>query len=166
MKSRFLHILIISCIVCIVSACCGFVKGGCNETNGIYYIYYNNFDKSELDSVYLLKYKKNTNFSELLDSVKIRVDSNSNNYHQINTNLFISTDSNYILKSTNDYKIFIKDINKTFQISEITIQNKSCKSCPGSIKQTLIGIIRLKQDNIIIEIPNNSGFVNEITITK
>lgn len=163
MTKNKIFILIISGII---SACCGFTRGGCNEFNGIYTINYKDFEKSELDSVYLLKYRKGTNFTELIDSVSINVDSNSYGRYGFYSDLLINTDSNFVLMASNDYRVFIKDINRNILISNITEDEQSCKSCATARKVNNVGIVSLMQDDVNIELPPRSGFLNQITIER
>lgn len=159
----FKYIILLSVFV---SACCGFaINSGCQEYNGIHYINYNGFLNSELDSVYLFKYQKNTNFTILLDSVSIKVDTSKIYNNRISSSL-VSSNANYTIMANNDYKIFIKDIDRTISISEIKEEEQSCKKC-GSVKKIKnVGISSLKQDSIVVTINPKSGFLYEISIAK
>ena len=143
MTKNKIFILIISGII---SACCGFTRGGCNEFNGIYTINYKDF--------------------ELIDSVRINVDSNNYNRYGFYSDLLINTDSNFVLMASNDYRVFIKDINRNILISNITEDEQSCKSCATARKVNNVGIVSLMQDDVNIELPPRSGFLNQITIER
>lgn len=153
------YIIILSLFL---SSCC-YERFGCQEFNGIYTIIYDGFANNELDSVYLLKYQKNTNLTVLLDSTFIKADSNYNYINSFKTTLY-SNDTLLTMLATNDYKIFIKNIDRTITFTEISEAQENCKTCGSSKNEKLTGIKSLKQDDILIS--SSSGFINQISIRK
>lgn len=111
-----MKILACFCLL-IISACC--TRSDCSVPYVQNFEFYN-FNSSDLDSLYLYKYNKNSNF--LIDSVPIILEtstSDSINYGYIET--YIDYDF--------DYKINIYSIPKSYLISDIVRTELKCKAC-------------------------------------
>lgn len=115
--------LIIVSFLFLLSSCCTKEFQICEGLDAVKNISFTNFNQSELDSVYLVSYVSNSNFQTKIDSVRIDsiiASSTANNYQGI-------LRSNMI--SSNDYILYIKDLNKSYQVSNFIITQETCNRC-------------------------------------
>ena len=106
----------IACYICflILFGSCTYP---CGKSDGLK-ISFISFSEQEISSYSVIKYTKGSNFSILIDSIKI--DSTIGRYFRTNDTLnlgsFLSTAR---LSVDYDYKILIPSVNKTYEITEL-----------------------------------------------
>lgn len=118
----YISIIIVSSLF-LFSSCCTKEFQICEGLDAVKRISFTNFNQSELDSVYLVSYTSNSNFQTKIDSVRIDsiiASTTANTYQGI-------LSSNMI--SSNDYILYIKDLNKSYQVSHFKITLETCKRC-------------------------------------
>jgi len=104
-------------IVCIVQGCC--TKKDCNS--GLYEIVVRDFNESEIDTIILLSYQNNGQFTNPIDSHVVEGYSNGDG---------TATLSNYSQLDTNrDYKLLFSGLQKEYKLTDFQIGRKSCNSC-------------------------------------
>lgn len=108
--------LILSALILVIlgylSACC---KGRCADEPGIIAIKFIDFTESQLDTVIIESFQKNSNF-------KTRVDSSARK---------ASPGVNFIpLDAKQDWKISVE--NNAYLIKDITLQTERCTICSGN----------------------------------
>ena len=138
------------------SSCCKQPYQICEGLDEIQKITFENFSRSELDSVFLLRYTQNSNFQNAIDS--IRMDS-------IVSTSDVATFEGIILNgisSTNDYILQIFSINKEYRISDMNLSEETCKRC-GENDFKFIFLKNLKVDN---QLQTNLGSPPKILIQK
>jgi hypothetical protein len=111
-----MKILACFCLL-IISACC--TRSDCSVPYVQNFEFYN-FNSSDLDSLYLYKYNKNSNL--LIDSVPIFLGASTVDSIDYG---FIETYIDYDF----DYKINIASISKSFLITDFVRTELKCKTC-------------------------------------
>ena len=98
------------------------------------------FQYTDVDTFYMVKYKPGTNFTERLDTVRRYIISPAGG----NTQLVSFFE---ILQPDTDWKIVIPALNKEYFISDIEIEKKRCNCDPGSYRT----VKRFRFNNTTIE---------------
>lgn len=123
MKTLSYISIIIASSLFLLSSCCTKEFQICEGLDAVKRISFTNFNQSELDSVYLVSYASNSNFQTMIDSVRIDsiiTSTTLNTYQGI-------LRSNMI--SSNDYILYIKDLNIGYQVSNFNITQETCNRC-------------------------------------
>ncbi len=113
-----------------INSCC--TKKDC--VGDIEQINFYNFDESELDTLFLYSYSKNTNFSLLIDSVEVEGLVTSDHFvaylrHAIDTDL--------------DYRIKLVSTGLVYTITGFEVEKKGCNTCfPYRPKSDLYKIVK------------------------
>ncbi len=110
MKQYFLLLLLFSTII----ASCG------NKCiSALRPLSFINFSNLDTDTIIIRRFIKSNNFLSLIDTIK--VDSTTNHYQRTNDTLLIYTgfDLSNVLPSIYDYEIYLPEIKKTYQITDI-----------------------------------------------
>lgn len=110
-----------------LQSCC--TMKGCLDNRSID-ISLEGFSFNEIDTIILYRFKKNTNFTDLVQTANMRVSldyNNSNTYSASLINNSISIDY--------DYKIEIKHSNQLFFISNFRMKKNKCNLCLFGIRQ-------------------------------
>lgn len=90
------------------------------------YVRVQNMQAVDTDTVYLIKYKVNTGFTEKIDTVK--------RYTNIPVGSTLPSTFFDILDSNNDWKVVIPALNKEYFISNIKTGTASCSCEPGNYR--------------------------------
>ncbi len=156
MKIYGFNVVVISISLFILSSCCTKEFQICEGLDTVKRISFINFDKSELDSVYLVSYALNSNFQTKIDS--IRIDSI---IPTATINSFEGVLKNEI-DGSNDYVLFVKDLNMGYQVSQFTIDYETCRQCgEKSYKYKFISSVKINN-----AIHRNLGIPPQLIIQK
>jgi predicted small secreted protein len=116
------HILICALFLIslyLLNSCC--TKVGCLGVDDIRTIKLYNFNSTDFDTIYLLKYDIGNNFTNKLDSNIYNIyniENRNNEYNELMLNLFINKDF--------EYKLVFKSINQEYKIKNITSEKNKC----------------------------------------
>ena len=118
---KLTNVLTIGLFVIISLASCTFPKGDClnGDANLLYTIYFVNFTQQETDTMYLMCYSANSDFTRLLDSSVIY------GFKFDSTRAFANT---RLIYTNLNYKINIKNTGQIFKLSDFTIRRAICTS--------------------------------------
>ncbi len=118
------HILICALFLIslyLLNSCC--TKVGCLGVDDIRTIKLYNFNSTDFDTIYLLKYNIGNNFTSKIDSsfyYYTDIENKNNQQYELILNDYIQKDF--------EYKLVFKDINQEYKIKNITSKKKKC-SC-------------------------------------
>ena len=117
MKNLTLTVLIVGFLL-VVNSCC--TKKYCMGTDDLNEIKFYNFSQAELDTIIILSYPKNANFTASLDSF-ITQATNTGDYFSANTNDNLNTHL--------DYKIKLTSTGEVFTLTNFEVEKVGCNSC-------------------------------------
>jgi hypothetical protein len=117
MKSVTFTVLI-SGLLLVVNSCC--TKKYCVGADDIYEIKFYNFSQADLDTIIILSYTKNSNFTTSIDSFTTQA-SNTGDYFSANTNDNLNTNL--------DYKIKLYSTGEVFTLTNFEIEKDGCNGC-------------------------------------
>jgi hypothetical protein len=108
-------------LVFITTACC--TKKDCSGFDYSNELHFKGFSAAELDTVYIERYAKNTNFANKIDSSV-----------ETSTPILLNTNEYYIglrnsYNKAYDYKIKIAGLANSYTITDFVISEKSCNNC-------------------------------------
>jgi hypothetical protein len=98
-----------------ISSCC--TKVHCSF---LFQINFYNFTQPDLDTIIVVKYVKNSNFTAAKDSITARANPNGNCF---------SLNAGTIMDFYHDYKIKIPGTGQDFTITEVVTEKKGCNKC-------------------------------------
>ena len=104
-----------------LNSCC--TKKGCHNTDEIYDINFYNFSEADLDSITIVGYSKDSNFTTKIDSLFTYASVNGSNSNRFT--VFIDDKINANL----DYKIKLLSIGQVFTLTDFEIKREGCNSC-------------------------------------
>lgn len=117
MKNITLTVLIAGLLLGLNSCC---TKKYCIGADDIYEIEFYNFSQADLDTITIINYVKNTNFSTSIDSSTTQANS-TGDYFTAYTNNKINIDL--------DYKIKLFSTGQVFTLTGFEIEKEGCNSC-------------------------------------
>ena len=118
LKTKGLIILIIVSVV--TGSCC--TNMYCIGADDMNYIQFNNFANSELDTITIQRFSKNSNFAAVLENITV-----------ITSNFSIGSNSQQIqlpvrLTVAYDYKVQLQSTGQNFTISDFATKKESCNT--------------------------------------
>ncbi|HYH15285.1 MAG TPA: hypothetical protein VD794_08695 [Flavisolibacter sp.] len=119
------RLLLASLLVVILYSCC---KGFCEPEQGLH-ISIRNLQAVDTDTVYLIRYKANTGFSERIDTVK-RIE-------PVPAGNTLPSSFMDELHYATDWKVVIPAVNKEYFISNLETKTERC-SCTGDKYRSVI----------------------------
>ncbi|MBS1776250.1 MAG: hypothetical protein JSS64_08210 [Bacteroidetes bacterium] len=117
MKLNILTILTVGLLLGI-NACC--TKKDCVNSDEIHEIEFYNFSQADLDTIALISYAKNSNFTAAIDS-SITQANKTGDYSTVYTKDKINT--------THDYKIKLLSTGQVFTLTGFEIEKRGCNTC-------------------------------------
>ena len=117
MKNIALTVLMVGLLFGINSCC---TKKYCVGADEIYEINFYNFSETDLDTITIISYTKNSNFSTIIDS-SITQASKSGDSFSAYTNNKINTDL--------DYKIKLISTGQVYTLTGFEVEKEGCNSC-------------------------------------
>lgn len=133
-----------------LQSCC--TMKGCLDNRSID-ISLEGFSFNEIDTIILYRFKKNTNFTDLVQTANMHVslDYSNNTYSASLINNGISIDY--------DYKIEIKHSNQLFFISNFRMKKNKCNLCLFGIRQDFYETI----EDFEVNGQKNAGYILNIS---
>ncbi len=124
---QIIHQIILAIVLCLlislgINSCgCPMIK--CIGADDLEDIFLMNFASNETDSVFVVSYKKGSDFRTMLDSFMVpkRDSLNSKRF-----DLFLGGKK---ISTSNDNKIYLTKANKVYKISGFKTSEAECKSC-------------------------------------
>jgi len=101
-----------------LNSCC--TKKGCSGADDIYEINFYNFSQTDLDTITIISYSKNSNFNTTIDS-SVTQATLTGDYFSAYTNNKLNTDI--------DYKIKLFSTGQVFTLTDFEIEKEGCNSC-------------------------------------
>jgi hypothetical protein len=117
--------ILILFVILHLQGCC--TMKGCVDTRGVV-VSLSGFSPNEIDTITLYKFKKNTNFTDLIQVGDMRISSSSQG-------VFFAYPVNDYMSIDYDYKIEIKNMNRLFFISNFKMKRDKCNLCLFGIRQ-------------------------------
>lgn len=117
MKNFILTVLMVGLLLGLNSCC---TKKGCIGADEIYEINFYNFSQNDLDTITIISYSKNTNFTTVIDSCVTQANL-TGDYFSAYTNNRINTDL--------EYKIKLFSTGQVFTLTGFEIEKEGCNSC-------------------------------------
>ena len=101
-----------------INSCC--TKKDCTGADDIYEINFYNFSLEDLDTIILISYSKNTNFTTIIDSSVTKADLKAD---------YFSAYTNHKLNTDFDYKIKLFSTLHVYTLTGFEIEKKGCNTC-------------------------------------
>jgi hypothetical protein len=122
-----------------LNSCC--TEKYCLGADNLDEVFLENFNPSDIDSIFVFAYKKGSDFKTVVDSFMVaQCDSLTN------IRYFMALGGNKI-NTGNDYQIYFTSINKYYKIMGFKTSKSECNSCsPSFIKDTY----RLRSSAVIV----------------
>ena len=117
MKNRILTVMIVV-LLFLINSCC--TQKHCDSADEINQIKFYNFSKSDLDTIKILSYQMNSNFTTIIDSFVTQA-SKTGDY-------FLAYTDDY-LKINNDYKIILPSSGIIITLTNFEIEKDGCNGC-------------------------------------
>jgi len=119
MTRKFAFLFCVSAIAFALASCC--TKKYCPDANDIHHIKFDQFAVSDLDSITITEFEKNTGFSTQLSQVELGVyDQDAGDSTIINLTRPLSWEY--------DYKIYLASTGQTFLITEMKVKSHKCNN--------------------------------------
>jgi hypothetical protein len=117
MKNIIQTVLIVGLLLSINSCC---TKKDCIGADDIYEIKFYNFQQAELDTLEIISYARNSNFTTIIDSLVT---------HAYIEGDYFSAYANSKINTDLDYKIKSVSTGQVYKLTEFEIEKEGCNSC-------------------------------------
>jgi hypothetical protein len=101
-----------------INSCC--TKKGCLGADDIYEISFHNFTQAELDTIIIISYVRNSDFTALIDSTVTKATENGG---------FFSAYTNNKIDTDLDYKVELISTGHVFTLTGFEIEKAGCNTC-------------------------------------